>query len=55
MMKNTKLQIIVRWYFLIILGMNKKIKIIIGGVIAIIAIAIGTYTISPLFINTTVD
>jgi len=55
MMKNAKLQLIVRWYFLIILGMNKKIKIIIVGVIAIIAIAIGTYTISPLFINTTVD
>ena len=35
--------------------MNKKIKIAIGGVIAIIVIAIGTYTISPLFINTTID
>lgn len=35
--------------------MNKKIKIIIGGVIAAITIAIGTYTISPLFINTTID
>jgi hypothetical protein len=35
--------------------MNKKIKIAIGGIIAVIAIAIGTYTISPLFINTTID
>lgn len=35
--------------------MNKKIKIIIGGIIASITIAIGTYTISPLFINTTID
>ncbi|MGH9981807.1 MAG: DM13 domain-containing protein [Nitrososphaeraceae archaeon] len=35
--------------------MNKKIKIAIGGIITVIAIAIGTYTISPLFINTTID
>ena len=35
--------------------MDKKIKIAIGGIIAVIAIAIGTYTISPLFINTTID
>ena len=35
--------------------MNKKIKIAIGGIIAVIAIAIGTYTISPLFIDTTID
>ena len=35
--------------------MKKKIKIAIGGIIAVIAIAIGTYTISPLFINTTID
>jgi hypothetical protein len=35
--------------------MNKKIKIAIGGIIAVIAIAIGTYTISPLFISTTID
>jgi hypothetical protein len=35
--------------------MNKKIKIIIGGIIAVIVISIGTYTISPLFINTTID
>jgi hypothetical protein len=35
--------------------MNKKIKIAIVGIIAVIAIAIGTYTISPLFINTTID
>ena len=35
--------------------MNKKIKITIGGIIAVIAIAITTYTISPLFINTTID
>jgi hypothetical protein len=35
--------------------MNKKIKIAIGGIIAVIAIAIATYTISPLFINTTID
>ncbi len=35
--------------------MNKKIKIAIGGIIAVIAIAIGTYTISPLFVNTTID
>ena len=35
--------------------MNKKIKIAIGGIIAVIAISIGTYTISPLFINTTMD
>jgi hypothetical protein len=32
--------------------MNKKIKIAIGGIIAVIVIALGTYTISPLFINT---
>ena len=35
--------------------MNKKIKIAIGGIIAVIAIIIATYTISPLFINTTID
>ncbi len=35
--------------------MDKKIKIAVGGIIAVIAIAIGTYTISPLFINTTID
>ena len=35
--------------------MNKKIKIAIGGIIAVIAIAIATYTISPLFINTSID
>ena len=35
--------------------MNKKIKIAIGGIIALIAIAVGTYTISPLFVNTTID
>jgi hypothetical protein len=35
--------------------MDKKIKIAIGGIIAVIAIAIGTYTISPLFINTSID
>jgi hypothetical protein len=35
--------------------MNKKIKIAIVGIIAVIAIAIGTYTISPLFINTIID
>ena len=35
--------------------MDKKIKIAIGGVIAVIVIAIGTYTFSPLFINTTID
>ena len=35
--------------------MDKKIKIAIGGIIAVIAIAIVTYTISPLFINTTID
>ena len=35
--------------------MNKKLKIEIGGIIAVIVIAIGTYTISPLFINTTID
>ena len=35
--------------------MNKKLKIAIGGIIAVIVIAIGTYTISPLFINTTID
>jgi hypothetical protein len=35
--------------------MDKKIKIAIGGIIAVIAIAIGTYTISPLFINTIID
>jgi hypothetical protein len=35
--------------------MVKKIKIAIGGSIAIIVIAIGIYTISPLFINTTID
>ena len=35
--------------------MNKKIKIAIVGIIAVIAIAIGTYTIFPLFINTTID
>ena len=34
--------------------MDKKIKIAIGGIIAVIAIAIVTYTISPLFINTTI-
>ena len=35
--------------------MDKKIKIAIGGIIAVIAIAIATYTISPLFINTSID
>jgi hypothetical protein len=35
--------------------MNKNIKIAIGGIIVVIAIAIGTYTISPLFINTSID
>ncbi len=35
--------------------MNKKIKIAIGGIIVVIAIIIATYTISPLFINTTID
>jgi Electron transfer DM13 len=35
--------------------MNKKIKIAIGGIIAVIAIAIGMYTIFPLFINTSID
>jgi hypothetical protein len=35
--------------------MDKKINIAIGGIIAVIAIAIATYTISPLFINTTID
>ena len=35
--------------------MNKKIKIAIGGIIAVIAIIIATYTISPLFINTSID
>ena len=35
--------------------MDKKIKIAIGGIIAVIAIAIATYTISPLFINTNID
>jgi hypothetical protein len=35
--------------------MNKKLKIVIGGIITVIVIAIGTYTISPLFINTTID
>ena len=35
--------------------MDKKIKIAIGGIIAVIAIAIATYTISPLFISTTID
>jgi hypothetical protein len=35
--------------------MDKKIKIAIGGIIAVIVIAIGTYTISPLFINTSID
>ena len=35
--------------------MDKKIKIAIGGIIAVIAIVIATYTISPLFINTTID
>ena len=35
--------------------MNKKIKIAIGGIITVIAIAIATYTISPLFINTSID
>ena len=35
--------------------MDKKIKIAIGGIITVIAIAIATYTISPLFINTTID
>ena len=32
-----------------------NIKIAIGGIIAVIAIIIATYTISPLFINTTID
>jgi hypothetical protein len=35
--------------------MNKKIKIAIGGIIAVIVISIGTYTIFPLFVNTTID
>jgi hypothetical protein len=35
--------------------MDKKIKIAISGIVAVIAIAIATYTISPLFINTTID
>jgi hypothetical protein len=35
--------------------MDKKIKIVIGGIVAVIIIAIATYTISPLFINTTID
>jgi hypothetical protein len=35
--------------------MDKKIKIAIGGIITVIAIAIAIYTISPLFINTTID
>lgn len=35
--------------------MDKKIKIAIVGVITVIAIAMATYTISPLFINTTID
>ena len=35
--------------------MNKKLKIAIGGIIVVIVIAIGTYTISPLFINITID
>ncbi len=35
--------------------MDKKIKMAIGGIIAVIGITVGTYTISPLFINTTVD
>ena len=35
--------------------MDKKIKIAIGGIIVVIVIAITTYTISPLFINTTLD
>lgn len=35
--------------------MDKKIKIAIGGIIVVIAIVIATYTISPLFINTTID
>ena len=38
-----------------LLDMDKKIKIAIGGIIAVIAIVIATYTISPLFINTTID
>ena len=32
-----------------------NIKIAIGGIIVVIAIIIATYTISPLFINTTID
>ncbi|HJT84792.1 MAG TPA: DM13 domain-containing protein [Nitrososphaeraceae archaeon] len=35
--------------------MDKKIKIAIGGVIVVIVIAITTYTISPFFINTSLD
>ena len=35
--------------------MKKKIKIAIGGIVAVIVITIGTYTISPLFIYTTKD
>jgi len=35
--------------------MDKKVKIAIGGIIVVIVIAITTYTISPLFINTTLD
>ena len=35
--------------------MDNKVKIAIGGIIAVIAIAIATYTVSPLFINTTID
>ena len=35
--------------------MKNKIKIIIGIIIAAIAIPIGIYTISPLFINTEID
>jgi Electron transfer DM13 len=35
--------------------MDKKIKIAIGGIGAVIAIALATYTVSPLFINTTID
>lgn len=35
--------------------MNKKVKMAIGGIIAAIVIVIGTYTISPLFINTTIN
>ena len=35
--------------------MNKKIKIVIGGIIVVIAIAMIPYTVSPLFINTIID